>query len=181
MPDHSTQRADARIRCARWVELTTDELYEIVRLRNRVFALEQRVEAEDFDGRDRADETEHWWMPDEDGGVRAYLRLLRPAPDEVHPPDALPPRWVIGRVATDPAFRGRGLAHGLVTAVLGRHGSEPMVLHAQEYVAGLYAASGFVPFGESYDEAGIRHRGMYRAGQTAAQDPRSNKVEEGAR
>lgn len=161
------QHAAITVRNARWTALDTDSLYEIVRLRNRVFALEQRVEAEDFDGRDREPETEHWWVPDDDGGVRAYLRLLRPRADEAHPPSAPPARWVIGRVATDPAHRGLGLARGLVAAVLGTHGAEPIVLHAQEYVAGLYAASGFEPFGDAYEEAGIRHIGMYRPGRSA--------------
>ena len=47
--------------------------------------------------------------------------------------------------------------------MLGEHGHEPVVLHAQEYVAALYERHGFVRFDEPYVEAGIRHVGMYRA------------------
>jgi ElaA protein len=147
---------------ARWDRLTTDELYGIVRLRNRVFALEQRVSDEDFDGRDREPDTEHWWFG-ADAEAVGYLRLIRPAPAEVHPSGTVPPAWVIGRVATHPDHRGRGIAGGLVAAVLASHGHEPVVLHAQEYVAALYERHGFRRFGDPYVEAGIRHVGMYRA------------------
>ncbi len=149
------------VRCARWDRLTTDELYGIVVLRNRVFALEQRVTAEDFDGRDRHADTEHWWFGTDTEAV-GYLRLVRPAPDEAHPAGAAAPAWVIGRVATDPRHRGQGIAARLVAAVLAEHGHEPFVLHAQEYVAGLYEQHGFVRFGDPYVEAGITHVGMHR-------------------
>ncbi|OIH97463.1 MULTISPECIES: GNAT family N-acetyltransferase [unclassified Curtobacterium] len=154
MSEHSVRRA-------RWTRLTTDELYGIVVLRNRVFALEQRVTAEDFDGRDREPDTEHWWFGTDTEAV-GYLRLIRPAADEVHPPGTTPPAWVIGRVATSPDHRGRGIAGRLVAAVLAEHEGDPVVLHAQEYVAALYERHGFVRFGEPYDEAGIRHVGMHR-------------------
>lgn len=157
MSEHSVHHA-------RWTRLTTDELYGIVVLRNRVFALEQRVTAEDFDGRDREPDTEHWWFGTDTDAV-GYLRLIRPAADEVHPDGAAPPAWVIGRVATDPEHRGQGIAGRLVAAVLDEHGHDPFVLHAQEYVAALYERYGFVRFGEPYDEAGIRHVGMHRPGR----------------
>ncbi|MFJ3378887.1 GNAT family N-acetyltransferase [Curtobacterium sp. NPDC090217] len=154
MSEHSVQRAS-------WDRLTTDELYGIVRLRNRVFALEQRVSDEDFDDRDREPDTEHWWFGTDAEAV-GYLRLIRPAAGEVHPADTAAPAWVIGRVATHPDHRGTGIAGRLVAAVLEAHGHEPFVLHAQEYVAALYERHGFVRFGEPYVEAGIRHLGMYR-------------------
>jgi ElaA protein len=155
MSGHSVHRA-------RWEHLTTDELYDIVRLRNRVFALEQHVSAEDFDGRDREPDTEHWWSGDADTPAIGYLRLVRPAADEPHPADSAAPTRVIGRVATHPDHRGQGVAAGLVAAVLAEHGHEPFVLHAQEYVAALYERHGFVRFGAPYGEAGITHVGMYR-------------------
>ncbi|PYY34717.1 GNAT family N-acetyltransferase [Curtobacterium sp. MCPF17_011] len=147
---------------ARWEHLTTDELYDIVRLRNRVFALEQRVTAEDFDGRDREPDTEHWWSGTPDAPATGYLRLVRPAGDEPHPDGTDAPTRVIGRVATHPDHRGQGVAGRLVAAALAEHGHEAFVLHAQQYVAALYERHGFVRFGVPYDEAGITHVGMYR-------------------
>lgn len=144
-----------------WARLTTDELYGIVRLRNRVFALEQRVTDEDFDGRDREPDTEHWWFGTETEAV-GYLRLIRPAVGETHPAGSAAPAWVIGRVATDPQHRGRGIAGRLVAAVVVEHGRGPIVLHAQQYVAALYERHGFARFGDPYVEAGITHVGMYR-------------------
>ncbi|HAA79638.1 MAG TPA: GNAT family N-acetyltransferase, partial [Microbacteriaceae bacterium] len=41
-------------------------------------------------------------------------------------------------------------------------GDSPLYLHAQEYVKGLYAKSGFVETGEKFMEAGIEHRLMLR-------------------
>ena len=38
-----------------------------------------------------------------------------------------------------------------------------MMLHAQEYIAPLYAKSGFVAFGDVFVEAGIPHLSMYRS------------------
>lgn len=164
LPGHLSKLAtmsEHSVRHARWDCLTTDELYGIVVLRNRVFALEQRVTAEDFDGRDRHPDTEHWWFGADDDPV-GYLRLVRPAAGEPHPDGAAAPAWVVGRVATHPDHRGQGVADRLVGAVLAAHGDEPFVLHAQEYVAGLYERHGFARFGTPYDEAGIRHVGMYR-------------------
>lgn len=154
MSEHSVHRT-------RWARLTTDALYGIVRLRNRVFALEQRVTDEDFDGRDREPDTEHWWFGTDADAV-GYLRLIRPAPGETHPTDSAPPAWVIGRVATHPDHRGAGVAGRLVAAVVRAHGHDPVVLHAQQYVAALYERHGFVRFGDLYVEAGITHVGMYR-------------------
>jgi hypothetical protein len=51
-----------------------------------------------------------------------------------------------------------------------------MVLHAQEYVAALYERHGFVRFGVPYEEAGIRHVGMYRAGAVRAGAGRAGAV-----
>ena len=43
------------------------------------------------------------------------------------------------------------------------YAGQPMLLHAQQYVAPLYAKFGFEEFGEPFEEATIMHIGMYRA------------------
>ena len=48
--------------------------------------------------------------------------------------------------------------------VLEEFAGEALLLHAQQYVAPLYAKFGFVAFGEPYEEATIMHVSMYRAG-----------------
>lgn len=140
-----------------WRELSTEELYDVARLRTDVFLREQRVDDEELDGRDLEPSTRHWWIAD-DRGAAAYLRTLR----NDHP-EHLDAHRVIGRVVTRRDRRREGLAHRLVQAVIGRYGDDAMLLHAQVQVAGLYARSGFTTFGDRYDEAGIAHISMYRS------------------
>jgi len=144
-----------------WSQLSLDEFYEIARLRTEVFFLEQRIEEEELDDRDREESTEHVWIAD-DRGVAAYLRVVVDAAPQVGNRDA---RRLIGRVVTRADRRGEGLARQLVDRVIERHGHEPLALHSQSYIQPLYAAAGFEPFGEEYLEAGIPHVSMYRAAQ----------------
>jgi ElaA protein len=145
-----------------FAELTTRELYEIARLRTDVFLVEQKADETELDGRDTEPGTRHYWIPDGDGSVLAYLRTLWD--DEPEHQDA---NLVIGRVVTRADARGRGLASILLDRVLAENPGHAILLHAQEYVQGLYAKAGFQPFGEVYEEAGIAHIGMYRAPERA--------------
>ena len=64
------------------------------------------------------------------------------------------------RFAVVPEARGSGLARRLVARALAdarEAGHRRFVLHAQTYVAGLYASFGFVPVGDVFEEAGIEH------------------------
>lgn len=142
-----------------WSELTTDELYEIVKLRTEVFLVEQKVDETELDDRDREPEVEHLWISDA-GGAAAYLRVLLDAE-----PEHLDARRVIGRVVVRKDRRGEGLARILMGRVIEQHGAESMLMHAQEYIVPLYASFDFEPFGQVYVEAGLPHVAMYRAGR----------------
>jgi ElaA protein len=150
MPDCSIVRKQ-------WGELTTSELYSLLKVRTDVFLVEQKVDEEELDNRDQEPTTEHLFIAD-DAGTAAYLRVLV---DEW--PEHLDAHLVVGRVVVRPDRRGEGLAQQLFAEVLRLHGREPMLLHAQSYVAPLYAKSGFEAFGGPYLEAGISHVSMYRA------------------
>ncbi|HEY1704728.1 MAG TPA: GNAT family N-acetyltransferase [Trebonia sp.] len=141
-----------------FAELTTYELYEIARLRTDVFLMEQKADETELDGRDLETATRHYWISGDDGSVLAYLRTLRE--DEPEHRDA---HLVIGRVVTRKDARGRGLARTLVDSVIAGNPGQAILLHAQEYVQGLYAKAGFEPFGGVYEEAGITHIAMYRS------------------
>jgi ElaA protein len=141
-----------------WGELSTAELYALLKLRTDVFFVEQRIDEEELDNRDQEPSTEHLWIAD-DGGTAAYLRVLV---DEQ--PSHRDARRLIGRVVVRADRRGEGLAQQLMRVSLERYGTEAILLHAQEYVAPLYRKFGFEEFGESYLEAGISHIMMYRAG-----------------
>jgi ElaA protein len=154
-----------------WSELTTAELYSFLKLRTDVFFVEQRIDEEELDRRDLEPTTEHWWIQD-DAGTAAYLRTLVDPPADPHAdPHAHPadlssatqsPMRIIGRVVVRADRRGEGLAQVLMREVIASHGHEQMLLHAQEYIAPLYAKFGFVAFGEVYQEAGIPHISMLR-------------------
>lgn len=140
-----------------WSELTTGELYSFLKLRTDVFFVEQRVDEEELDNRDQEPGTIHYLIAD-DIGAAAYLRVLdNPEPEHR---DA---RHLIGRVVVRPDRRGEGLAQTLMSRALADHPDVPFVLHAQQYVAPLYAKFGFEAFGEPYAEATIMHISMYRA------------------
>jgi ElaA protein len=148
--------ADCSSLDVRWSELTLDQLYAILKLRTDIFFLEQKIDETELDWRDSEPETEHYFISDDDG-IAAYLRVLVDAAPEYRDARHLP-----GRVVVRADRRGEGLAQILMAAVIERHGDKPMMLHAQAYVAPLYARFGFVPYGEVYEEAGIEHLSMYR-------------------
>lgn len=145
-----------------WADLTTSELYSFAKLRTDVFLWEQGVKEEELDYRDLEPTTEHFWIADA-AGTAAYLRVIQN--DE---PEYLDARTTFGRVVVRADRRGEGLAQVLVAEVMKSYGDRSMVLHAQSYIAPLYAKYGFVSFGEPYDEAGIDHISMYRAGEPLA-------------
>lgn len=147
--------------------MSLDEFFEIARVRTEVFFLEQRIDDEELDDRDREENTEHVWIADE-RGVAAYLRVIADAEPEKGNRDA---RHLVGRVVTRADRRGEGLARRLLNHVIEQHGHEPLALHSQSYIQPLYAAVGFEPFGEEYLEAGIPHVSMYRAAQPFGAKP----------
>ena len=147
---------DSSVNAKSWSELTTSELYSFVKLRTDVFFVEQKVDEEELDNRDQEPGTRHYWISDGQG-CAAYIRLLLNAE-----PEHLDAKRIIGRVVVRADRRGEGLAQVLLARALDDFAGEPMLLHAQEYVAPLYAKFGFEAFGEPYEEATIMHVSMYR-------------------
>lgn len=130
--------------------------YRLLVLRAAVFVVEQHCAYLDPDGRDLEASAEQWWI--EDGAeIAACLRVL----DEGVSRDGVPVRR-IGRVATAPGARGRGLASRLTEAVLAAYAPDEFVLSAQAHLVEWYAGFGFEAEGEAYLEDGIPHRAMRR-------------------
>ena len=129
-----------------------------MKLRTDVFFIEQKIDEEELDYRDLEPTTIHYWIADDAGLAAAYLRVIEDV--EASHLDA---RRLIGRVVVRADHRGQGLAQKLIAAVLDEFGHEALLLHAQTYIAPLYAKAGFVAFGDEYVEAGIPHISMYRA------------------
>lgn len=135
-----------------WGELSRDELYAIVMLRQEVFVVEQQCIYRDADGRD----PNAWhlrWHSDRE--LVAYLRAF--------PPDASGYAQ-IGRVITSARVRGTGLGRPLmragIAAVHRTFGPCPIRIEAQSHLVTYYGSLGFRVVGDLYVEDGIPHVSM---------------------
>lgn len=141
------------IHVARFAELDAATLYALLKLRVDVFVVEQRSPYPELDGRDMEAGTRHLWVSDADAAPPlAYVRTLAEADGSTR----------IGRVATAPEARGKGLARQLVVAALDLAPGTTHVLDAQRYLVGFYEGLGFTPSGPEYVEDGIPHVPMRR-------------------
>ncbi len=132
-------------------QLTTHELYDIVRVRAAVFVVEQNIVYQDMDGVDFS--ALHIWLTKEDA-VIAYMRIF---------PDIKEPDTVrMGRVLTIARGQGYGavlLRDGIAAA---KHTLEAkrIRLDAQTYAIGFYEKAGFAVCSAEFLEDGIPHREM---------------------
>jgi ElaA protein len=133
-----------------FAELTVDELYAIIALRERVFVVEQACVYLDADGRDQA--ARHIWL--EDPAILAYARVV--------PAGLKLPQVSIGRVIIAPEARGRGLGRTLMERALASVAGAPVALSAQAHLEKFYASLGFARTSDIYDEDGIPHVDMLR-------------------
>lgn len=137
-------------------QLTTRQLYEILRLRGDVFVYEQKCAYPDVDDYDlHAFHLTAW-----DGNILAgYARIL--------PPASKYPQASIGRVAVRADYRGRGLARELVQQSLDciaqYFPGQPAFAQSQCYLETFYQSFGFAAIGAPYDDEGIPHVDMIRA------------------
>jgi ElaA protein len=131
-------------------DLPPGTLYELLRLRAAVFVVEQDCPYQDLDGQDQAATHVLGWMGER---LVAYAR--------VHDENGTPR---VGRVVTAADLRSVGLGHDILRASLDVIGDRPCFLHAQDHLRDFYAQHGFTPVGEIFDEDGIPHIRMDRAG-----------------
>ncbi|WP_271399230.1 GNAT family N-acetyltransferase [Salinicoccus roseus] len=133
----------------RFEELSLEELAEILRLRQRVFILEQESLFEDIDGRDG--EAVHIFHQEGDM-IKSYCRITKS--DKI----------VIGRVLVNPDYRGEGRGKELFDYALEHvkqeHPSTPVAITAMCYLEGFYETFGFRRISERYDIAGHQHVDM---------------------
>ncbi|MBA2540045.1 MAG: GNAT family N-acetyltransferase [Deltaproteobacteria bacterium] len=143
-------------------ELTVVELYAITALRERVFVVEQNCVYLDADGVDPT--SRHLWAaealvsatPVAQSTIRAYCRIV--------PAGTKFAEISIGRVITAPEARGTGLGRELMRRGIAACGAGPIRIGAQAHLEKFYGELGFVRASELYDEDGIPHIEMLRAG-----------------
>jgi ElaA protein len=137
--------------CVAGDQLTAQDVYDIWKIRDAVFAFEQRVNDVDVDGLDLLPTTTHLWLSDVHGPA-SYLRVYL---DEATPH--------VGRVCTRQDRRGRGLSGRLLTEVNRLWGDFDIALNAQAHLERWYESFGYQRRGPNFDDAGIDHVPMMRA------------------
>lgn len=131
-------------------ELTTGEIYEIMRVRNEVFVVEQNCVYQDCDGKDK--KSYHLYYMN-DNKVVAYVRILEKGVsyDEVS----------IGRVLVSKEYRGKGLSRECmkkaIDFVTNNLKENTIRISAQEYLKEFYRSLGFKEVSEVYLEDNIPH------------------------
>jgi ElaA protein len=130
--------------------LSVLEFHDVVRLRDEVFVVQQRITAEaEVDGKDP--ECVHVMGRLPGGDLAATARVFA-GREPVK----------VGRVAVRPDLQRRGAGTALMRYVHGVIGGRPAVLSAQAYLEAWYARLGWKREGGVYDEAGIPHVRMTR-------------------
>lgn len=140
-------------RTAAFGELSPEDLYAILQLRQNVFIIEQDCIYPDLDNLDSASTHMSAWRDDE---IVAYQRCL--------PPGVSYAESSIGRIVVAPAGRGLQLGRELVQRGidynLSRWPMSNIQIGAQAHLQGFYGSLGFTPLGDEYIEDGIAHRHM---------------------
>ena len=136
-------------------ELTTVELYEIIKARVNVFVVEQDCPYPDLDDYDQ--KAIHLWA-EKEGEVLAYCRIFDKGIKY--------PETSIGRVVTTENGRGTGLGKQLIKYALeiieNRLGTSEVRISAQDYLLKFYSDFGFQATGKKYLEDNIPHTEMFR-------------------
>ncbi len=148
--DHKTNDQDYTFHFKSFSELTTDELYDLLSLRQEVFIVEQDCNYRDADGLDK--DSHHLFAKD-NGEMVACLRITAPGSRYAEPS--------IGRVLTAKPWRNRGLCRAMMTQALDRcrilYPDTGIQLSSQVHLQDFYASFGFTATGGTYLEDGIPH------------------------
>jgi len=138
-------------------ELTVHELYDVLRLRQAVFVVEQRCPYQDLDGLDPI--SLHLLARHSSGQLAGCLRIVPPGAKFAEPS--------IGRVVVDPGRRRHGIGAALMARGIELAGEMyPTLgirLSAQKYLEDFYRSFGFARAGADYLEDGIPHVDMLRS------------------
>ncbi|MFC2109863.1 GNAT family N-acetyltransferase [Bacteroidota bacterium] len=136
-------------------KLTTNELYQMLKLRSEVFVVEQDCVYQDVDDKDQ--KALHVLGMIE-GKLIAYSRVFDKG---IYFNEAS-----IGRVVVKQEYRKYSYGHVLIeksiAAVENNFQQQTIKISAQAYLEKFYQKHGFITQGNSYLEDGIPHLAMYR-------------------
>ena len=131
-------------------ELTTEELYEILRLRVLVFVIEQNCPYDECDKKDY--NTIHLFATD-NNTITAYARIL---PSGISFKESS-----IGRVVVNSKYRGKGLAKDVMNRAVKYIKTEmngsSIKIEAQQYLEKFYSDLGFKTVSDTFLLDNIPH------------------------
>lgn len=138
-----------------YLELSKEELYEILRLRSEVFVVEQDCVYQDIDDKDQ--KALHI-LGFKSNHLVAYTRCFQ-AGDYFNEAS-------IGRVVVKEKQRKFGYGHTIIKvsiqAIEDQFHTKTVKISAQEYLKNFYESHGFKQIGETYLEDGIPHIAMIK-------------------
>lgn len=142
-----------KIKSKHFEDLTTNELYEILKARAAVFVVEQNCVYQDLDDIDK--KSLHIWIETKENKIAAYLRLFEKRDEK----DCAQ----IGRVLT--IERGTGLGKIVMEEAIKEakgFSASQIYLEAQAYAIPFYEKARFEVVSEEFLEDGIPHVQMRR-------------------
>ena len=136
-------------------QLSIHQFYEILKIRQAVFVVEQNCPYLDADGYD--EQAFHLWGAI-NGEIVAYCRIFAP--------DIKYPEASIGRVLTHPNYRSRSYGKTMLRIAIEilatRYPKQGIKISAQDYLLHFYHSFGFAETGLKYLEDDIPHSEMLR-------------------
>ena len=146
-------------------ELTSVDIYHILKARSQVFVVEQNCVYQDMDALDF--DCLHLVAHNNEALV-GYCRIIPPEFNRLrsnlsvaNDPRAAAAMPAIGRVLVLQQYRSQGLARQIMTEAIKycrkKYGKKPIIISAQTYLIDFYQSLGFVPEGAHYLEDGIEH------------------------
>lgn len=139
----------------RFNELSTVELYQILKLRSEVFVVEQNCVYQDIDNKDSKAIHVLGFLNED---LAAYCRVF----------DAgyYFAESSIGRVVVSPKYRDKKLGHELMKVAIktlaNEYATTKITISAQQYLKKFYESHGFIQTSEMYLEDDIPHIQMKR-------------------
>ena len=139
-----------------YTNISVAELYQILRLRQEVFIIEQNCIYPDIDDKDH---NAMHLLGTIDNKLIAYARLFQPD-------DYLQGYSSIGRVVVAKQKRGQQIGHALIKHAVHflktQYPHSPCKISAQAYLMTLYQSFDFIAEGNTYLEDGIPHIAMIK-------------------
>ena len=143
-------------------ELTSVDIYHILKARSQVFVVEQNCAYQDMDEVDF--DCLHLILH-QNAALVGYCRIIpptfNPKKSLENPAYSMP---AIGRVLVLSEYRNQGLARQIMTHAIKycrkKYGKKPIIISAQTYLLSFYESLGFISEGEHYLTDNIEHATM---------------------